>query len=67
MTSTELARAALELCPEERLKLAHFLLESVVAPQPLNAAVLQGIRRLEDLLAGRVQGLSERQYRAAVK
>ncbi len=56
-----------ELPPEERLDLARRLVESVVAPEPLNEAVLKGIRRIEDIAAGRTQALTEEQYRAALK
>jgi putative addiction module component (TIGR02574 family) len=56
-----------ELPPDERLELARRLVESVVAPEPLNEAVLEGIRRIEDIATGRAQGLTEEQYRAALR
>ncbi len=56
-----------ELPPDERLELARRLVESVVAPEPLNEEVLEGIRRIEDIATGRVQGLTEDQYRAALR
>jgi uncharacterized tellurite resistance protein B-like protein len=64
MSSTDLARLALELPPEERLDLARRLVESVVAPASLNEAITKGIHRIEDVLTGRVQGLTEEAYRA---
>jgi len=67
MGSAELARIALELPPEERLDLARLLVESVVAPAVLNQAITEGIRRIEDLATGRVQGLTEDEFRAALK
>jgi hypothetical protein len=67
MGSAELARIALELPPEERLDLARLLVESVVAPAVLNQAITEGIRRIEDLATGRVQGLTEEEFRAALK
>ena len=67
MNSTDVSRSALELPAEERLELARRLVESVVSPEPLNEPPLEGIRRLEDLIADRVQGLTEEQYRAALK
>jgi putative addiction module component (TIGR02574 family) len=66
MLSTELSRTALELPAEDRLELARRLVESVVSPTPLNAAVDEGIRRIEDVAAGRVPGLTEEQYRARI-
>lgn len=67
MLATELSHAALELPPEERLELARRLVESVVEPAPLKEAVTEGIRRIEDIAAGRVEGLTEEQYRAALR
>jgi hypothetical protein len=67
MLSSDLSRIALELAPEDRLELARRLVESVVLPLPLNKAVTEGIRRIEDIATGRVEGLTEEQYRAAMQ
>jgi uncharacterized tellurite resistance protein B-like protein len=67
MGSADLAQIALELPPEERLDLARRLVESVVAPDCLNHAIAEGIRRIEDLATGRVKGLTEDEYRAALE
>ena len=67
MLSSDLSRIALELPPEDRLELARRLVESVVVPLPLNEAVKEGIRRIEDIATGRVEGLTEEQYRAAMQ
>ena len=67
MVSADFTRMALELPPDERLELARRLVESVVAPVPLNEAVTEGIRRIEDVATGRVNGLAEEQYRSALK
>ena len=66
MSSADLSRAALELPPDERLELARRLVESVIEPASLQEAVAEGIRRIEDVATGRVQGLTEEQYRAAL-
>ena len=66
MVATDVSRLALELPPEERLELARRLVESVVAPAALNEAIAEGIRRIEDIVTGRVQGLTKEQYRAAL-
>ena len=66
MISTEFSRTALQLSPEDRLELARRLVESVADPVPLNEAVKAGIRRIEDVAAGRVVGLSEEQYLASL-
>lgn len=66
MLDTEFARTALELSPADRLELARRLVESVVEPAPLTDAVQEGIRRIEAVASGRVEGMSEAQYRAAL-
>jgi putative addiction module component (TIGR02574 family) len=66
MVSAELSRIALELPPEERLELARRLVESVVEPEALSEAACEGIRRIEAIAAGRVKGLTEEEYRAAM-
>ena len=53
--------------PEDRLELAGRLVESVVQPSSLTEAVKEGIRRIEDVATGRVQGLTEEQYRAVLR
>jgi len=65
--STDLATIALDLPPEERLELARRLVESVVLPDSLTEAVADGIRRIEEVATGRVQGLTEAEYRAALR
>ena len=66
MLSSDLSRIALELPPEDRLELARRLVESVVVPLPLNEAVTEGIRRIEDIATGRVDGLTEEQLSSTV-
>jgi hypothetical protein len=66
MDSADISRAALELPAEERLELACRLVESVVVPASLNEAIAEGIRRIQDMAAGRVEGLTDEQYRAAL-
>ncbi len=67
MLSTGLFRTALGLSPEDRLELARRLVESVVEPAFLTEAVKEGIQRIEDVATGRVAGLTEEQFRAAMR
>jgi putative addiction module component (TIGR02574 family) len=67
MVSTDLAKIAFELPAEERLELARRLVESVIAPDSVTAALTEGIRRIEDVATGRVKGLTEEEYRAALQ
>ena len=67
MVTSELTRTMLELPVEERLELARRLVESVVWPAPLNEEVAEGIRRIEEVAAGRTVGLTEEQFQAALQ
>lgn len=67
MAASDIAKMAFDLPPEERLELARRLVESVVSPDSLTQALSEGIRRLEDVATGRVQGLTEAEYRAALE
>ncbi|MDR1279667.1 MAG: addiction module protein [Opitutaceae bacterium] len=66
MTATEITCSALKLPVEDRLLVARQLIESVVIPEPLSAAVREGVSRLEDIATGRDSGLTEGQFRAAL-
>jgi putative addiction module component (TIGR02574 family) len=67
MIPAEITRTLLELPVEERLELARRLVESVVSPATLNEAVAEGIHRIEEVAAGRVTGLTEDEFRAALR
>jgi hypothetical protein len=67
MVSADIAKLALEMPPDDRLELARQLVESVVTPDTLAEAVTEGIRRIEDIATGRVRGLTEEEYRAALR
>lgn len=66
MSAIELSNAALELPAEERLELARRLVESVIAPAELSETVAEGVRRIEEIAAGRVKGLTEEEFRTAL-
>ncbi len=67
MSLADLSQVALELPADQRLELARRLVESVVAPEAFDPAVEEAIRRIEDMVSGRVKGLTEEEYRAALK
>ena len=67
MVPAELTQTVLDLPVEDRLELARRLVESVVSPAALTEAVAAGIRRIEDVAAGRTAGLTEEQFRAALQ
>lgn len=63
MITNELSRSALELPLEDRLELARRLVERVVQPETLTDTFKEGIRRIEDVAAGRVAALTEEQLK----
>ena len=67
MVPADIAKTALDLPVEDRLELARRLVESVVTPAELSGAVAEGIRRIEDVAAGRIAGLTEEQFRSALQ
>ncbi len=67
MIPGDIAQTALDLSVEDRLELARRLVESVVTPAALNEAVAEGIRRIEDVATGRTSGLTEEQFRSALR
>jgi putative addiction module component (TIGR02574 family) len=66
MSLTDLSKAALELPANERLELARRLVESVAEPASLDESLSEGARRIENIVAGRVKGKTEEQFRAAL-
>ena len=67
MVSTDVSKLALSLPAEDRLDLARQLVESVLAPESLDSAILEGFRRIEDVAAARIAGLTEQEFRAALQ
>ncbi len=67
MSIAELEKSALRLPVEERLQLARKLVESV-GPVPNEAdAIEEGIRRIEDIVSGKVCGLTEEEFWRSLK
>jgi hypothetical protein len=62
----EITKAALDLSQEDRLELARTLVESVVTPDSEKEAVREGIHRVEDIVTGKISGLSEEEFRSAL-
>jgi putative addiction module component (TIGR02574 family) len=62
MSTIEIERSAMELPVEERLQLARRLIESISDSRTEEAAIDEGIRRLEDLATGKVKGIDLDDY-----
>ena len=67
MSAQELAEAAMELPEKERLDLARRIVASVVADQQSSVEIARAIKGIEDVLTGAVKGLSEAEFREALK
>ena len=63
MITNEITNSLLALPEEDRIELARRLIGSVSAEHKLNLEIADGVRRIEDVLTGKVQGISEDEYR----
>lgn len=63
MITNEITNSLLALPEEDRIELARRLVGSVSAEHKLNLEIADGVRRIEDVFTGKVQGISEDEYR----
>ena len=67
MSTAQLTQSALELPEAERLDLARKLVESLACGEEAQRLVEEGVRRIEDVATGRTPGLSDEQFRQALR
>jgi len=67
MTVHEIAEAVTELPEAQRLELARCIVASVVADQRSAEEVSRAVKGIEDILTGRVRGLSEAEFQRALE
>ena len=67
MIPTQISESALALPDQDRLTLARMLIESVASERHVVELIDQGVRRMEDVILGRVAPLSEAEFRAALR
>ena len=67
MLPNQLTESVLALPEKERLELARRIVESVSTERHVSELIADGVRRIEEVVAGKVQGLSEEDYRRAVQ
>jgi hypothetical protein len=67
MSASEIAEAVMELPETERLELARRIVASVVAEQESAVEVARAVRGIEDVLTGKVRGLSEAEFQRALE
>ena len=67
MSTEEIANAVMELPEKERLNLARRIVASVVAEEENLQKINEAVRGIEDVATGRVRGLTEEEFRDALK
>jgi hypothetical protein len=67
MSVQDIAEAVMELPEKERLDLARRIVAGIVAEQDASDKILQAVAGIEDVVTGKVRGLSEPEFRAALE
>ena len=67
MSVHEIAEAVMQLSEADRLELARRIVASVVAEQESAGEVARAVQGIEDVLTGRVRGLSEAEFQRALE
>ena len=67
MISPEISKEVLDLPEADRLDLARRLIESVETERGITTSIAEGVRRIEEVVTGRVEGLTEAQFRQALQ
>ena len=67
MSMQEIAEAVMDLRETERLELARRIVASIVADRENADDIAQAVRGIEDVVTGKVRGLSEAEFRDALQ
>ena len=67
MSVQDIAEAVMELPERERLDLARRIVASIIADQESSEAIAQAVQGIEDVVTGKVRGLSEAEFRDALR
>jgi hypothetical protein len=67
MSTQELAEAVMKLPEKDRLELARRIIAGIVAKQAAAVAISQAVQGVEDVVTGKVLGLSEVEFRDALQ
>jgi hypothetical protein len=66
MSAHEIAEAVMELSETERLDLARLIIVSVATEHENASEIAKAVQGIEDILTGRVHGLSEAEFQLAL-
>ena len=67
MSKQEIAKAVMELPEQDRLNLARQIVASVAVEQEISQKVAAAVPGIEDVLTGKVQGLTEEQFKSTLE
>jgi hypothetical protein len=67
MSTQEIAEAVMELPEKDRLELARRIVASIVAEGEAAGAIGRAVQGIEDVVTGKVRGLSEGEFRDALR
>ncbi len=66
MSTQEIAEVVMEMPEKDRLELARCIIASIVIERELSATVVESVQGIEDVITGKVRGLSEAEFRDAL-
>ena len=67
MTASQLTQSVLALPETERLELVRRIVESIATDKQQAALLAEGVNRLEAVVSGKINGLTEREFRQALR
>jgi putative addiction module component (TIGR02574 family) len=67
VTTAHLTETVLALPEVERLALAREIIASLANDETQKKVIIEGVRRMEDIIKGQNAGLTEDQFRAALR
>jgi hypothetical protein len=67
MSAHQIAEAVMELPEQERLELARRIVASVVAERESADAIAEAVRGIEAIISGKMRGLTEEEFQAALR
>jgi RNA-splicing ligase RtcB len=67
MSTQEIADAVMGLPEKDRLDLARRIVADIAAEREIAGEIARAVKGIEDVVAGRVRGLSEKGFRDALK
>ena len=67
MSTQEITDAVMGLPPEDQLELARRIVATVAVEETKGGEIAAAVRGIEDVMTGKVRGLSEAEFRDALK